>query len=118
MEIFTRELESIVKREGVEERIPTENSSQKKKKNTTTQNKKTHTIVEIKNKIDRVKIRLSIDEQIISELEHRQVKSIQNGMREKNDRKCKGQMGHDKIYNIDLIGVIEGRKKECGRNYI
>lgn len=29
----------------------------------------------------------------------------------KNDRKCKGQMGHDKIYNIDLIGVIEGRKK-------
>lgn len=41
IEIFTRELESIVKREGVEEGIPTENSSQKK---TTTQNKtKKHT---------------------------------------------------------------------------
>lgn len=28
---------------------------------------------------------------------------------------CKRQTGHDKIYNIDLIGVIEGRKKRGGQ---
>lgn len=66
MEIFTRELESIVKREGVGEGIPTEKSSPPPKKNYT---HKKNTIVEIKNKIDGVKIRLSIAEQIISELE-------------------------------------------------
>lgn len=41
IEIFTRELESIVKREGVEEGIPTENSSQKKTQHKTKQ-KNTH----------------------------------------------------------------------------
>lgn len=66
-----------------------------------------HVLAEMKKKTDGVKNRLDIAEQRFSELEHRQVKPIQNGTEEKNRNREKKNDREDREKDKGLCDMTK-----------